>query len=165
MIEINITEAMINSAKRKAKEMGVLKNSIVKGDGNEAGFVGEEVANIVLGGEISNTYEYDIVSEGITYDVKTKRCTSVPKPHYECSVADFNTKQKCDRYIFVRIEFEDMKWGRAWVLGYCDKSEYFEKSVKKLKGEKDGSNGFTIRSDCHNLPISKLKEELWMSPL
>ena len=105
MIEVEITEEMKKRAWAKSREMGVIKNSIMKGDGNIAGFLGEEIANVVIDGTINNTYDYDLVSqEGIKYDVKTKRCTSPPKPYYDCSVANFNTKQKCDRYVFVRIE-------------------------------------------------------------
>ena len=105
MIQIEITEDMKKRAWAKSREMGVIKNSIMKGDGNIAGFIGEEIANVVIDGSISNTYDYDIVdNDGIKYDVKTKRCTSEPKSYYDCSVANFNTKQQCDRYVFVRVE-------------------------------------------------------------
>lgn len=157
MIEVVITEQMKRRAWQKARKMGELKNSITGGDGNIAAFLGEEVANFIIGGTIDNTYDYDIIDkDGITYDVKTKRCTSEPKPEYECSVANFNTKQKCDRYIFVRIENINGKWGRAWVLGYMPKEEYFEKARKLKKGERDGSNWFKVKSDCYNVAISEL---------
>ena len=80
MIQVEITEEMKKRAWAKSREMGVIKNSIMKGDGNIAGFIGEEVANVVIEGNISNTYDYDIVDKNdIKYDVKTKRCTSEPK--------------------------------------------------------------------------------------
>ena len=102
MIEIEITQKMKERAWRKARQMGEINNSITKGDGNIAGFLGEEIANNLIKGDIKNTYDYDIIKDGVKYDVKTKRCTSEPKPYYECSVAAFNTKQKCDYYVFVR---------------------------------------------------------------
>ena len=46
MIEVKITEDMKKRAWAKSREMGVIKNSIMKGDGNIAGFLGEEVANV-----------------------------------------------------------------------------------------------------------------------
>ena len=114
---------------------------------------------MVIDGTINNTYDYDIVSKsGIKYDVKTKRCTSEPKPFYECSVANFNTKQKCDRYAFVRIENKNKRWGRAWVLGWLEHDEYFEKAKKLTKGQIDPSNGFIVRADCYNVAISDLKK-------
>ena len=48
MIEVEITEKMKQRAWRKAREMGKLKNSITKGDGNIAGFLGEEGANQII---------------------------------------------------------------------------------------------------------------------
>ena len=159
MIEIKITEKMKKQAWAKSREMGVIRNSIMKGDGNIAGFLGEEVANVVIDGTISNTYDYDVVSKsGIKYDVKTKRCTSPPKPYYDCSVANFNTEQKCDRYVFVRIENKNKRWGKAWVLGWLEHDEYFKRARKLTKGQVDPSNGFVVRADCHNVAISELKE-------
>jgi len=159
MIEIEITKDMKKRAWRKAREMGVIRNSIMKGGGNIAGFIGEEIANSLIEGTVNNTYDYDITSKsGIKYDVKTKRCTSAPKPNYECSVANFNTKQKCDRYAFVRVEFKNGRWGRAWLLGWLTHEEYFQKSKKLIKGQIDPSNGFIVRADCHNVAISDLRK-------
>ena len=54
--EIKITDKMLLSARKKAKELGRLHNSISKGKGNLCGFLGEEVAMKVLrNGEINNT--------------------------------------------------------------------------------------------------------------
>ena len=158
MIEVVITGEMKKRAWAKSREMGVIKNSIMKGDGNIAGFLGEEVANSVIGGIINNTYDYDLVSNDITYDVKTKRCTSPPRDFYECSIAEYNTKQKCDRYVFVRIENKNGRWGRAWVLGWMNKKDYFKKAVKLKKGDVDESNGFVVRANCHNMKIKDLRD-------
>ena len=151
------TQEMIDRAKVRANQMGEIRNSITRGAGNLAGFLGEEIANALIKGNVSNTYDYDILYKKLKYDVKTKRCTSPPKSHYECSVAAYNTKQKCDRYAFVRIEWVNGKWGRAWVLGWLEHDEYFEKAEKLNKGEIDRSNGFMVKADCYNVPISNLR--------
>ena len=44
MNEVEITLDMIDKARAKSAEMGVLKNSIIRGSGNIAGFVGEQIA-------------------------------------------------------------------------------------------------------------------------
>jgi len=159
MIEVQITEEMKKRAWAKSREMGVIKNSIMSGDGNIAGFLGEEVANTIIKGEINNTYDYDIITnDNVKYDVKTKRCTSPPKPFYDCSVAGFNTKQKCDRYAFVRIENKNNRWGKAWVLGWLGHDDYYSKARKLTKGQTDPSNNFVVRADCYNVSISKLTQ-------
>jgi len=162
MIEIKITEQMKQRAWRKARSMGKLKNSITSGEGNIAGFLGEEVANEIINGIVSNTYDYDILyetaSSKIKYDVKTKRCTSEPKPFYECSVAAYNTKQECDRYAFVRVEYKNGKWGRAWLLGWLAKEDYFRNAHELRKGQVDPSNGFRVKANCYNVAISDLKK-------
>ena len=100
---------------------------------------------------------YETTSKKIKYDVKTKRCTSEPKPFYECSVAAYNTKQGCDRYAFVRVEYKNGRWGRAWVLGWLEKEEYFKNAHKLRKGQVDPSNGFKVKANCYNVAISDLK--------
>ncbi len=159
MIEIKITPEMYREAWAKSRDMGKLKNSITSGDGNIAGFLGEILANMVIGGKIENSKDFDIIGpDGSTYDVKTKRCTSEPLPSYECSVAAYNVVQRCNKYVFVRVEYINNEYTRGWVLGHIDKNEYFEKARKLYKGQKDGSNWFTVKSDCYNLKIEELNE-------
>jgi len=162
MIEVPITEKMIKNAKRNANELGKLNNSITSGEGNIAGFIGEIAASQVIGGDICNTYEYDILYfdgyDVISYDVKTKRCTSKPKPHYECSVSNFHNPQKCDKYVFVRVECVKDVYNKVWVLGEYPKEQYFKDAKFLKEGQVDQSNGFVVKADCYNLPISSLKE-------
>ena len=154
MIEVQVTEQMVQAAHLKAEEMGTLNNSISKGAGNVSGFIGEQVVMSVIGGTWSNTYEYDVVlDDGTKVDVKTKRTSVAPRDYYDCSVAALNTTQKCDRYDFVRVA-NDLSV--AWYLGWKGKGEYFDDARFLTKGEKDGDNGFVVKSDCYNLQIKEL---------
>jgi hypothetical protein len=154
MIEVVVSDTMLQAAKDKSTEMGRLNNSILSGDGNIAGFVGEQIALSILGGEWSNTYDYDIVTpDGKKVDVKTKQTTVAPRPHYECSVAKYNTGQQCDMYAFVRVT---KTLDKGWFLGVMDHKTYYEKATYLKKGQVDMSNNFTVRADCYNLPISEL---------
>ena len=156
MIEVQVSSDTLSKSKARAKEMGNLKNSITKGQGNLAGFVGEQVVADYYGFTIKNTYDYDLVTKGgKKVDVKTKRTTVEPKPYYECSIAAFNTKQKCDTYFFVRVS-NDMK--TAWILGYKMKDEYFQQAKFLKKGDIDPDNNFTVKADCYNLPIYELEQ-------
>jgi hypothetical protein len=136
--------------------MGRLHNSFTNGGGNIAGFLGEAIAQKVLGGVLDNTYDYDLVmANGTKVDVKTKTTSVAPLLTYECSVAALNTSQECDFYCFVRVK-KDLTVG--WYLGVYSKADYINDAVFMQKGMTDPSNGYTVKSDCYNIPINKLKE-------
>ena len=105
---MKINSKMRDTASEQSKEMGVLKHSIAKGKGNMYGFLGEALfkkyASPFYKVETHNTYDYDFVlDDKIRVDVKTKSTSTTPKGQYDCSVAAYNTKQKCDAYIFCRV--------------------------------------------------------------
>jgi hypothetical protein len=157
MIEIVISPAMLVEARDKAAEMGQLRNSIIRGAGNIAGFIGEAIAQQVLGGKLCNTYDYDLVLDnGTKIDVKTKQTGYVPLPSYDCSIAALNTKQDCDYYAFVRVK-NDFSIG--WYLGVYNKEQYMKDAVFMQKGTIDPSNGYTVKSDCYNIKIDQLKDK------
>ena len=154
MQEIEITLDMIDKARVKAKDMGRLNNSILQGRGSVAGFIGEQIALHCLGGTWENTYEYDIIlPDGSKVDVKTKQTSVTPLPEYDCSVANFNTKQECDMYAFVRVKGD---FTVGWYLGSITKDEYFKKARFMKKGDIDPSNNYKVRADCYNLTIKEL---------
>lgn len=155
MIEVIVTGDMLVEARDKAAEMGRLCNSIINGAGNIAGFIGEAIAQKVMGGVLANTYDYDLVlCNGKTVDVKTKQTSVKPLETYECSIAKLNTTQECDFYAFVRVK-NDFSVG--WLLGVYEKQQYMLDSVFMKKGTIDPSNGYTVKSDCYNLKINQLK--------
>lgn len=156
MIEVVITGDMLVTARDKAAEMGKLRNSITSGAGNIAGFIGEAIAQQVMGGVLANTYEYDLIlCNGKTVDVKTKQTSVKPLDTYECSIAGLNTTQECDYYAFVRVK-NDFSVG--WFLGVYEKQQYMLDSIFMKKGTIDPSNGYVVKSDCYNLKINQLKE-------
>ena len=114
MRKFDITESAIVRAKDRAEKLPLLNNSIRRGEGGIVAYIGEEVAKYVLNAEIKDTYDYDLIYKDTKVDVKTKERTVPPKPYYECSVADFNTKQNCDEYAFVSV-LNNLK--QAWYLG------------------------------------------------
>jgi hypothetical protein len=156
MVEINITKDQLDRATDRY-EFGSLNGSITKGRSNIYGAIGEIVAIDYLrsiGKDVndSSTYDYDFSIGDKTIDVKTKRTTVKPKPHYLCSVSNFNTTQECDFYIFVRVKESKDK---AYILGFMDKEEFYENAEFKKKGEID-VDGWYFKDDCYNLPIKDL---------
>jgi len=148
-----VSESAIQRVRARAEKLPILNNSIRQGEGSLVAYIGEEVVKNVLNGEIQDTYDYDIVYQNTTVDVKTKERTVAPKPYYECSVADFNTKQDCDEYAFVSV-LDTLK--EAWYLGKISKPDFYVKAVFHRKGEVDPANNFTFKADCYNIPISLL---------
>lgn len=161
IVPLDITPEIFAEATSYAEEMGKLNNSITEGQGNTSGFIGELLfVNYMKSLEIpcilNHTYDYDIVldpQQPIYVDVKTKRTTVAPDPLYECSIADFNIKQKCDIYVFTRV---DLLKNKGYILGWYPKKDYFEKARFLKKGQVDGSNNFVVKSDCYNMYIKDL---------
>ena len=155
MIPLIVSDSHLIKAREQAVEMSRLNNSITRGQGNVAGFAGEIITADYLGATQQNTYEYDLVTfNGQTIDVKTKRTSVEPRPHYECSVAALNAKQQCDYYAFVRVKND---YSIGWLLGVITPQAYYANAVFMKKGEVDPDNNYVVKSDCYNLSI----EELW----
>ena len=138
--------------------MPLLNNSIRKGKGAIVAYLGEAVVKRVLNGEIEDTYDYDVTyGNSIKVDVKTKERTVPPRENYNCTVADFNTKQKCDEYAFVSVLNDH---SAAWYLGKISKEDFYKEAKFYEEGELDPdsppSKDFYFKADCYNIPISKL---------
>jgi hypothetical protein len=149
--------------REKAEKMGVLKNSIIQGKGNLTGFLGEIAIHKYLAGskwESSNSYDYDIIYGKNKIDVKTKWCNGFPTVDYDCSIAAYNTKQKCDTYIFCRVSSEIPKDfdnpSKVYLLGYIKKDDYFKFAKLWRKGEVDPSNDHLFTVDTYNLKIGDI---------
>jgi len=168
-IEIDITPEMTARAKAKADDLGELRNSIRRGKGNLAGFLGEEVVLAAWGGSIShNTYQHDIEFEGTTFEVKTKDRTVPPSIRYEASVANYNPNQRADFYVFVSLlrRKPDNAYVKGYVLGIISKDDYFRQATFLRVGDIDPSNGWVVSADCYNLPYSALTRfETWREPV
>jgi hypothetical protein len=155
MIEVKVSDSLRERAIKKADDLGKLKNSITKGKGNVVGFIAELLIAKHLKIKVDNTYDYDLIKNGLKLDVKAKTCSSPPKPEYDCSVAAYNIKQACDYYVFVRVH---QNLETAWILGAYKKEDYFNDARFCKAGEKDpnSSFGWTFKADCYNIQISQL---------
>jgi len=172
IIKIPYTKEMIDRAVSKAKALGSINNSILRGGGNTAGYLGEEAvaahigANIVSCDEGVDKYNHDILYGDERLEVKTKRRTVEPKLFYEVSVAETSKHQRPDTYVFVSLEF-NRREGRGrykqyyglkniWVCGTMGADEYFERATLWKAGDVDPSNNFKTHVNMYNLPISSL---------
>jgi len=159
MIEVEVTREQVQRAK-ELYNFGVLKNSIMKGKSNKYGAIGEILVYDHYATsypiDFTSTFNYDMIINGITVDVKTKRTTVTPKPYYYCSVSNDSTHQQCDMLYFVRV-MEDLS--KAWLLGCKERLDFYNEATFKRKGETD-TNGWKFKADCYNLEIDKLNHTL-----
>lgn len=153
ILELPITEDVLQQAKLRHKEMPQLKNSITGNKGLLHGLVGEIIVANYLNADIIGDYDYDLLKNGIRLEVKTKVVTSPPLDHFEVSIANFNIKQQCDYYLFTRI-MDDFSAG--WFLGAMPKNVYLTRSRELKKGTIDGDNKYKVRADCWNFRIDEL---------
>tara|TARA_R100001530_G_scaffold95239_1_gene66192 strand:+ start:6632 stop:7114 length:483 start_codon:yes stop_codon:yes gene_type:complete len=160
MKKFRVSEETLEEAKRRAEALPLLNNSIRAGEGAIVGYLGEALVKKVLNGDIKDTFDYDIIyGDGIRVDVKTKQRTSAPRGDYNCTVADFNTRQECDEYAFVSV-LGDHTY--AWYLGKIGKASFYEKATFYEAGELDPNSSpnspFHFRAACYNLDISQLSQ-------
>lgn len=131
-----------------------LRDSIKSGHGAVAGYLGELVFLHLHGGRRADTYDYDVVlPDGQTVEVKTKLTGVEPLYHYDCSVADANTRQRCDWYGFVRVSVDHEV---AWWLGAIGRDDFYRQARYVPKGQMDGSNGWVASASCWSVPASTL---------
>jgi hypothetical protein len=151
---LDITDKVLLDSRKKGAELGHIRNSITQGGGNLAGFIGEYVSQSVYGGELDNTYTYDLLlSDGRRMDVKTKRTSVEPKMDYKCTVSASQIDYDCDGYIFTRVL---NSYSTCWVLGHISKADFLDKSTFHEKGTKDKGTRYTYRVDSYDVPISVL---------
>ena len=156
-IVVDINDDMRSAAQSKATEMGVLRNSIRNGEGNLCGFLGEEVVLKALEGAVSaNTFQHDIVYDNLTFEVKTKDRTVSPRINFEASVANYNSTQQADYYIFVSLLRDGDEYVKGYVCGLIPKEMYKKEAVYLKVGDRDPSNGWVVKAACYNLPYEKL---------
>ena len=160
--EMPVKPEWVREAEKKAKKMGILKNSILKGEGSVAGFIGEFAFVHFIKTKypehsisINNTYDSDIIYEGWKLECKTKQTNGKSQHKWEASVAKSNPNQKCHVYVFVRVSYDRKK---AWICGWMSKKEYFDKAWLRHKGHYDPSNGNGCLDSCYNLHCSELNQ-------
>lgn len=137
-----------------ARALGVLKNSVTHGQSNIYGKMGELVAHHVVGGAYVDDRDFDIrLTDARTADVKSKGRAVPPLPHFDCTVSDFNTQQKCDLYIFTSV-LKDLSAG--WVLGWYPKQEFYQDATFFREGDHDPRNNWTCRADSWSIEATKL---------
>jgi len=161
MIEFNIPKKVIKEAEYRGKKLGRLKGSILKGEGNTTGYVGQMMFQKIFGGvdtdAESNTkkFRFDVLFEGEGWEIKTKNTTlNVPMNlDYDASISCNTKQQKFDKVAFFRVNLETRK---GWFGGYATYDQWMENRFFAAKDQVDPSNGMKEHCDCHKMKYGDL---------
>jgi hypothetical protein len=154
ILQLNITPTMLHRAQVRAAEMGVLKNSILAGQGSIAGFLGEDLFAAAFPASIARqSFDYDLIFDGHRVEVKSVQTEVVPMRHFQAHVAAYNTRQDADIYVFARI---CLSMARGWLMGWIWKKDWLKKARFAAAGDTDGT--WVYPCDCFNLRYDELTE-------
>jgi len=169
MYEVAITEEDLVKARNRYDFVN-LNNSITNGASQLYGAIGEVMILKFYKNRLSSltedqfnslivdesSYDWDLIINDKTIEVKTKKINVTPKEEYVVSVASSNSDQKCDYYYFTMVHDDCTK---GWLLGFISKEDFFNKAVLCKKGEIDPLSkrkGFLVKADCYSLRISDI---------
>ena len=157
---VDITPEMRSRAKSKSNRHGDINNSILRGKGNFAGYLGEELVTAeVEGCREHNTFKHDIMmdrdGELVRVEVKTKRRTVEPQGHYTCHIAATSKHQDPDVYVFCSIKIKRDHPLEGWILGWLSREEFYDKARFVNAGDRD-EDGFKQHVDAYVVRIDEL---------
>jgi hypothetical protein len=163
MITIQTTKEQRERAKKLAeplmKQYENNPKSIKKGAGHYAAKVAEIAVAEKLGWKHIDTFHADTLAilangEGRKVELKIKERNVPARGSYNATVAEANTKQACDYYMFCSMTSDE----EVEVLTIIPKQEFLEKATHRKKGEldPDGPKGqnWRFRANCYNMPYN-----------
>jgi hypothetical protein len=157
LIEItNISDKLKKLAYERAKNLPKLTGTFTANRaGVPVGYMGQIIFAEYVQGDDVDEFNFDVVKNGIRYEVKSKNCTGKPKGNFICSVATANAKQKCDYYVFVRV-LKD--FSKAWILGQKSPEDFKKQAMFWKKGQLDPTDdrGYIVKTDSYNMEANKL---------
>ena len=161
VIEFNIPDWMYAEAITRSNKLGILNNSITEGQGNVAGYVGQQAFVQLFDGKDVDTFDYDIMHPNLNrVEVKTKRQNvNALRLNYEGSISNYNPNQNYDHVAFFRVNWEQRK---GWFCGFTTKEGFDKLSRDMTRGkiDKQSSNNFEVKANCKNIYYSQLSRKV-----
>lgn len=167
MIELPLTQEMIDRARKRDEELKPLNNSIKEQMGRFDGFLAEEALasytkSKLVSSESSDRFHFDLIIKDIKVEVKAQRQNNGKKPlkTYESTVSSFSEVQKPDKYAFISIIYKHISSkepSSIYLKGFLDYQEFQEIHRFIPKGTKSGNNNYISRADQWNVCNKELK--------
>lgn len=169
-----IEKFAFGEAVRMAEEQGTLNNSIRQGEGNLIGRLGELAfyqwnswANWTAFDKKS--YDFDFTMGERKIDIKTIACSLEPQSGFVVNLAAFNTRQKCNEYVFAHVVGEKNSDGHievkapatVFLVGWMKKEDFFIIATFRQKGSKSistlpSAENFRYSCDTYSMRYSEL---------
>jgi|LakMenEpi03Aug12_release.lakeMendotaPanAssembly.Ray.scaffolds.fasta_scaffold924426_2 hypothetical protein len=159
MIRLPVLKEEFIQARLDAVALGKLNRSILAGEGNLAGFLGELAVHRYfkyLGSKRSNTFHHDLRIGKHRFDVKTKRRTVEPLPNYVGTVPAYS-KQDCHAYIFTSVHFQGDIPVSITLCGWMESKSFRREATPIKKGDRCAENNWICSMDCFDLEYSKMR--------
>ena len=136
MIELKITPEQVERGKI-LYEFGILNNSILHGEGNLLGAIGEIITFDYCQDKVkklihAQNYDFDLIVNDYKIEIKTQSVKYKPESTWTCNVPAANSTQQCDFYCFVFIN-KDLSKG--WIAGKITRQKFNEIKILKKQGE------------------------------
>jgi len=155
-------------ATRKATGSSFNKDTILEdGAGQVAGIIGELAFGRFLK-SIDTPFLYvadqkrghDFVVGGLKVDVKTKSCSSRPRPHYTAHVTESQRNYEADLYVFARVSPD-----KVWLCGHIRKDQFWQdpNAVDIKKGQM--ADGLMQHADARRIQLHHLNPMATLRPI
>ena len=162
MIEIDITPEQLERAKA-LYNFEALAGSITAGAANLTGALGEVIVADYFKAkgytvEEAPTFNYDLIINGFTVDVKTIKSKTAPTPYFNARVQAFNTKQRTSYYFFCYLLAD---YSKGYIAGYLKKEQFFKIATFFEAGSPDPlskSSSFRFKADNYSAYIKDLRK-------
>lgn len=136
--------------------MGVLPNSFTRGMGRMTGCLGEVVVNNFIKKSKyvgDSVFTHDLVYKNKKIEIKSKTCSTIPKPEYVVSVNLAKNKiPDNDIYFFTRVR-KDLMF--VWIVGWLPTTKFFKLAKYREKGDQD-EHGFIYKAAGFHTEMSNL---------
>lgn len=171
MLVISLDEHYWSLASERSASQPVYEYSHREEDANDVGCLGEIVVaewlrkeGVIIEDERAQTTHDYRLSNGETFDVKTKDRTVKPLHHYDCSVPLYNHEhQRPTYYIFVSLQRDKnsnetsiRRFHTVYILGGLNQKQLNAYGKVWKKGETDPANGTKFWTDCINVHVNRL---------
>lgn len=146
-------------ASRKVTGSPFNKDTILEdGAGQAAGIIGELAFGRLLKSNGINfqyvadkKHGHDFIAGGLKIDVKTKSCTSRPKPNYTAHVTNSQRDLDADVYVFARSSPDTV-----WICGWIYKEVFWDSDYATDLKQGQMADGMIQHADARRMQIQHL---------